>query len=292
MGKFINPFSDWGFKHIFGQDINKEIMIAFLNSLFEGEHVISDLTFLNTEQQPETRDSRCIIYDIYCTTDDGRHIIVEMQNRNQPFFIERTVYYAARAISTQGERGYGWDYDIDAVYAIFFMNFTTKSLEPKFRSDFLLSDRDTHRPLTDKLRLVYLQMPLFKTGEHECDSLFDCWIYTLQNMEILDRMPFLARDAVFRKLAEVGDISTLSREDRIKYDSSIKRIRDTLAVYRGAVQEGMEKGMTQGIQKGMAQGVAQGVADTLRKFIANGMSVEQVAATMGMSVEKVRSITQ
>lgn len=272
MGKFINPFSDWGFKRIFGQDINKDIMIAFLNSLFEGEHVIHDLTFLNTEQQPETEDSRCIIYDIFCTADDNRHIIVEMQNRSHPLFIERTVYYAARAIARQGGSGVTWDYDIDAVYAVFFMNFAAKGLERKFRSDFLLSDRDTHHPLTDKLRLVYLQLPLFKAGEHECDTLFDCWIYTLKNMDILERMPFLARDAVFRKLAEVGDISTLSREDRIKYDSSIKRIRDTIATYRGAELDGEIK--------------------TVRKMLAYGIDTEQIAAAMGMTVEQLLSMAK
>lgn len=86
MGKFINPFSDWGFKLIFGQEITKDLLISFLNDLLKGEHTITDITFKDKEQLPEAKNMRGIIYDIYCTTDQGQHIIVEMQNRYQKTF--------------------------------------------------------------------------------------------------------------------------------------------------------------------------------------------------------------
>ena len=87
MGKFINPFSDWGFKLIFGQEITKDLLISFLNDLLKGEHTITDITFKDKEQLPEAKNMRGIIYDIYCTTDQGQHIIVEMQNRYQEFIV-------------------------------------------------------------------------------------------------------------------------------------------------------------------------------------------------------------
>ena len=65
MGKFINPFTDYGFKKIFGQEVSKELLIEFLNDLLEGERVITDLTFLNNEQLPEYPGDRIAIYDIY-----------------------------------------------------------------------------------------------------------------------------------------------------------------------------------------------------------------------------------
>lgn len=292
MAKFINPFTDWGFKRIFGQEISKEILIGFLNSLFEGEQVINDLTFLNNEQTPEAYDSRCIIYDVYCTTDRGEHIIVEMQNKYHPHFIDRTIYYAARAVAAQGERGSEWRYDIDAVYAIFFMNFTAPELDHKFRTDVVLADRDTQREFSDKLRLVYLQLPLFKEGEHECDSNFDYWIYTLKNMDILERMPFLAKDAVFRKLAEIADVSTLSREDRRKYDADIKRFRDTIVVMEGAEQLGYEAGMDKGIAEGLSQGRDAERADNIRRLLTYGMSQEQVSAALGVTLENIRTVSE
>mgnify|MGYP000030786889 FL=1 len=83
MARFINPFTDWGFKHIFGREISKDLLIAFLNDLFKDEFEITQLEFKNNEQIGITADSRSIIFDIYCTTNKGEHIIVEMQNRAQ-----------------------------------------------------------------------------------------------------------------------------------------------------------------------------------------------------------------
>lgn len=92
MGKFINPFTDYGFKKIFGQEISKDLLIDFLNDLLKGERVITDFTFLNNEQLPADEDGRSLIYDIYCSTDTGEKIIVEMQNKSQLRFKERTLY--------------------------------------------------------------------------------------------------------------------------------------------------------------------------------------------------------
>ena len=83
MGRFINPFTDFGFKFLFGREVEKELLIDFLNDLLVGEHVITDIQFLNNEQQPEVKTERGLIYDIYCRTNTGEHIIVEMQNREQ-----------------------------------------------------------------------------------------------------------------------------------------------------------------------------------------------------------------
>ena len=71
MGHYINPFTDWGFKKLFGQEVTKDILIAFLNGLLEGEHEIEDVQYLDKEQLPETKDMRGLIYDVYCRTKGG-----------------------------------------------------------------------------------------------------------------------------------------------------------------------------------------------------------------------------
>ena len=128
MGKFINPFTDYGFKKIFGQEVSKELLIEFLNDLLEGERVITDLTFLNNEQLPIYPGERIAIYDIFCTTDTGEKIIVEMQNRSQVYFKERALYYLSHAIVRQGVKGESWKFDIKAVYGVFFINFLLDEL--------------------------------------------------------------------------------------------------------------------------------------------------------------------
>ena len=286
MGHFINPFTDWGFKKIFGQEVTKDILITFLNSLLEGEHVIEDLTFLDKEQLPEAKDMRGIIYDVYCTTDKGEHIIVEMQNRDQAHFIDRTTFYMAKAIASQGQRG-NWDYRLDAVYGVFFMNFRSSELgSDKLRTDIVLSDKETHKMLTNKVRMIYLQLPYFTKTEEECTTLFDCFIYTLKNMDILDRMPFMAKNAVFRKLAEIADVNTLTQEEHEKYDSSIKVLRDNIVVYQAAIREGIEKGKTEG----RAEGQEEGMQKAAKMMLASGMSLEQVAAILHMDSQQLKEL--
>ena len=92
MGRYINPFTDWGFKRLFGQEFSKDLLINFLNDLFEGEFRIKDVTFKDKEQLGDTNDLRGCIFDIYCVTDDDKHFIVEMQNRWVPFFVNRFIY--------------------------------------------------------------------------------------------------------------------------------------------------------------------------------------------------------
>ena len=108
MGKFINPFTDVGFKRIFGQEVSKPVLLAFLNALLTGERTITDIKFLDKEKIGLSDGDRSLIYDIYCETEAGEHIIVEMQNKYQPYFKKRSIYYMARSIVEQGERGSEW----------------------------------------------------------------------------------------------------------------------------------------------------------------------------------------
>ena len=86
MARFINPFTDIGFKRIFGQEVSKPLIIDFLNSLLLGKEHITSITFLDKEQPALFEDDRSLIYDIYCETDKNENIIVEMQNKSQPYF--------------------------------------------------------------------------------------------------------------------------------------------------------------------------------------------------------------
>ena len=104
MGKYINPFTDWGFKRLFGQEFSKDLLISFLNDLLVDEMHIRDVTFKDKEQLADSKDLRGCIFDIYCETDDGNHFIVEMQNRWVPFFINRSIYYASKAIVGQRKK--------------------------------------------------------------------------------------------------------------------------------------------------------------------------------------------
>ena len=280
MTKFINPFTDVGFKRIFGQEINKDLLIDFLNSLLVGERHIHDIQFLDKEILGESVADRNCIYDIYCTDENGEQFIVEMQNRRQAFFRERAVYYLARAISRQGERGLAWQFNLKAVYGIFFMNFRLEDIKPKLRTDICLEDRDTHELFSDKMRFIFLQLPLFDKEENECENDFERWIYVLKNMDTLQRLPFKARNAVFQKLEEIVDIASLSKEDRIKYDESIRVYRDNLVTELYAVQQGIQ------------QGIQQEKTDVARRMKAKGYADADIADMTGLPLETIATLQQ
>ena len=299
MAKFINPFTDWGFKHIFGREISKGLLISFLNDLFAGEFRIADLKFNNNERQGLTKDGRGVVFDIFCTTDEGKNIIVEMQNRAQEHFIDRALYYTSRAIVEQGKKG-DWDYALMPVYTVCFMNFVDSSLPAgRFRTDIVLADRDTGRAMSDKVRMVYLMLPLFTKEEGDCENDFERWIFVLKNMSTLERMPFLAQNAVFKRLAEISDLTALSKEEQEKYDESIRIMRDTYATMSYARKEGHAEGLAEGMEKGMEKGIAegkkQGLAEGRKQGLAEGrkqlMSVASKLLRSGMSVEEVCRMT-
>lgn len=288
MGKFINPFTDVGFKRIFGQEFSKPVLLAFLNSLLESERVIVDLKFLDKEQLGIADGDRSLIYDIYCETDTGEHIMVEMQNKYQPYFKERSIYYTARSIVEQGERGDEWKYDIKAVYLVAFLNFKISDISKDFRTDVALMDMEHRTLFSDKVRLIYLQLPYFTKDTEECETIFEQIIYTLKHMDILQRMPWMAQNAVFQRLSEIAEVASLNKEERMKYDESLRAYRDTIAVMDGQFQQGEQKGLEKGRAEGRAEGQLNEKRETAMRLRAMGLTTNQIAQGAGMTVEEVQ----
>lgn len=159
MAKYINPFTDWGFKRLFGQEFSKDLLISFLNDLFEGEFQVRDVTFKDKEQLADSKDLRGCIYDVYCETDEGKHFIVEMQNNWTVNFVNRTLCYASKAITNQREKEKSKDkpsfYELVPVYVISFMNFSPHVGEEisLFKSDVMLREKNALNLFTF---LIYL----------------------------------------------------------------------------------------------------------------------------------------
>ena len=303
MGKFINPFTDVGFKRIFGQEMSKPVLIAFLNSLLKDEHHIVDVKYLDKEQLGISDGDRSLIYDIFCETEGGEHIIVEMQNKYQPYFKKRSIYYVSRSIVEQGERGSQWKYDIKAVYLVAFLNFKLSDISDDFRTDVALMDMKRRTVFSDKVRLIYLQLPYFTKEADDCENDFERIIYVLKHMDVLKRMPWILQDSVFKKLSEIAEVASLNKEERKQYDESLRHYRDTLIVMEGQYMEGEKKGRAEGRAEGLAEGEKKGRAegrtegraegrteeklDNARKMKAKGFAVEDILDITGLTAEEI-----
>ena len=127
-----------------------------------------------------------------------------------------------------------------------------------------------------------------------CHTDFECWIYLLKNMETLDRMPFEAKKAVFKKLLEVADVENMTPDERECYEESLKAYRDYVNTIATAERISREKALAEGLAKGEARGIAKGEAKGKRQMAAHlkkeGLPIEMIARSSGLSIEEIESL--
>ena len=255
--RYINPYTDFGFKMLFGTEMNKELLISFINSLLSGKEVIRDLTYLNTEHLGTSEADRRAVFDVYCENERGEKILIEMQRGEQQFFKDRSLYYATFPIREQGEKG-EWDYRLKAVYVIGILNFKFDSEDDNyFHHEVQLMDVCTKQVFYDKLTFIYLEMPKFNKSEDELVTMFDKWLFVLRNLSRLMARPAALQDRIFTRLFEAAEIAKFTKEQYEAYEESLKVYRDWQNTIVTAEQKGMAKGMAEGIAKGrMEQNIA------------------------------------
>ncbi|MFO7736624.1 MAG: Rpn family recombination-promoting nuclease/putative transposase [bacterium] len=279
--RYINPFTDFGFKRLFGEEPSKDILMGFLNALLAKETgTITELTYLKNEQLGALDIDRKAIFDIYCENEDGEKFIVEMQKAKHNYFKERSIYYATFPIREQAEKG-EWDYDLKAVYTIGILDFVfdeDRDDPEKMIYKVKLSDIDTNKVFYDKLTFIYLEMPKFDKQEEELETNFDKWLYVLKNLPLLFDRPKRLQEKVFEKLFEVAEIANFSRKQLDDYEESLKVYRDMKGVLDTAREEGREEGRKEGI------------FDTCRKALRKDIPPETVAEITGLSLKKVLEI--
>lgn len=291
MGKFVDPFTDVGFKIVFGKEnSSNEILREFLNDLFEGQEDfgrIRTLRYLNNERSRERLDDRSVIYDILCETECGHRFIVEMQRQAKPNFFGRAVYYVSRAVYEQGLRRGGnqnddWDYSVIPVVGVFFCDFYVKGFPHELVQHIRLCDTQTGKPVSDLMRYAFIQLPAFRKVPDECHSEFDKWIYTLKNMADMQTIPFTHRD-VFERLAKISNVAALSDEERRLYDYDVKRARD----YKAEMTYARSEGHTIGFNEGRAEGRAEAAREVARNMKIKGLATDMIAAVTGLSPEEI-----
>ena len=115
-------------------------------------------------------------------------------------------------------------------------------------------------------------------------------------MNMFEQMPFSEKYPVFRKLAEIGDLRKLSREELELYDEDIKNMRDIYATRKFDEKKGMEIGMAKGMAKGMEKGMAKGIEKeklaTARRLLSMGLSDEQVSTATELPLEEIQKMKE
>ena len=283
--KYINPYTDFGFKKLFGTEMNKDLLISFLNALFNNsEKEIEDVQYLNGENLGEGYGDRRSVFDVYCMTKDGSRFIVEMQKAEQEYFKDRSVYYATTPIRQQAVKG-KWDYHLENVYTIGILNFEFPKNEypaDSYRHEIKLKDVEDNHVFYDKLTFVYLEMPKFNKTEDELETMFDKWMFVLQNLYRLLERPKALQDRVFKKLFEQAEIARFTPDESRIYEESLKHYRDLHNVVNSAERRGLEQGRL--------EGHANADREHAIKMKAKGFALEDIADITGLTIEEIAAL--
>ena len=302
--RYISLLTDFGFKRIFGTALNKELLICFLNSLFNGKQVVKDVMYLNSEHIGDVYTDRKAIFDVYCEGENGEKFIVEMQNAYQTYFKDRSLFYSTFPIREQAPKGSEWDFNLNNVYTVALLNFDMKDdafEKEQIRHHVQLCDTATHKVFYDKLEFIYVEIAKFDKSLEELETLYDKWLYVLKNLSKLDNRPKELRDRVFDRLFEESEIAKFTPLELREYEDSKKAYRDIKNSIDTAKREGIEEGMEKGIKKGIKQGIKQGIEigqkqeherllNTARALFASGMSLEQVRNFTGLTESELKQL--
>ncbi len=220
--KYLDPFTDFGFKKIFGQEASKPLLRDFLNSLLPPTAQIRELAFKNAEQAGTGLAERKAVFDIYCGSETGEKFIVELQKAKQNYFKDRTVFYSTFPIREQAAGS--WDFALKAVYCVGILDFVFN--DPAGATGEVLHEvklNNQHGAVFyDKLTYYYLEIPNFRKREAELTTRLDQWLYFLKHLEELQSIPQLFRDEVFEQAFETAAIAQMSVIEWEQYEGSLR----------------------------------------------------------------------
>jgi predicted transposase/invertase (TIGR01784 family) len=272
--KYINPFTDFGFKKLFGTEYNKDLLIDFLNQVLGDREQIKDLTYLNSEKLGKTQSDRKAIFDLYCENEQGDKFIIELQNVPQQYFKDRSIFYATFPIQEQAEKGHQWDYNLKAVYTISILNFSFADTQERYFREIALIDKATGEVFYDKLSFIYLEIPRFKKEEEDLVTHFDKWMYVLKNLHRLQDIPKKLQEKIFKKLFQQAEIAQLTPEEMRTYEESLKTYWDNYSVLETAKKQGKEEGRRE-------------IARELKK---EGDPIEKISRITGLTKEEIEKL--
>lgn len=280
--KYINPFTDFGFKKLFGSEPNKDILIDFLNQVLPVKHKIKDLTYARTEQLGNSEADRKAIFDLYCVGENGERFIVEMQKAKQNFFKDRAVFYTSFPIQEQAKKG-DWNFQLAAVYLVGILDFifSEDEAENEVRHEVQLKDQKC-RVFYDKLMYIYLEMPNFSKAEEELETNFDKWMYVLQQLPYLQNRPQALQDRVFQKLFEAAEIAKFTPDEKNNYEESLKYYRDL----KNVVDTSFDEGKAEGI----AEGKIEGKIEIARQMKSEGEPIEKIVRFTGLTKAEIENL--
>lgn len=287
--RYVNFYTDFAFKKLFGTEANKDLLLSFLNSRFEGQEKFLDIQYLNSEHLGVSANDRRAVFDVYCENEKGEKILIEMQNGDQEYFKDRSIYYSTFPIREQAKKGKSWDYELKRVYTICFLNFTFDEHD-EYSHEVKLVDVITGEVFYDKLTYLYLEMPKYKKQLPQLNTLYEKWLYAIKHLGDLEERPAELKEAIFTRLFEQAEIAQYSPEERQDYEESLKNFRDWYSALKTAEKKGHKEGLEEGRAEGLEEGEKKGIFKTAKNLLALGLPLETIIQATGLSEDEIKRL--
>ena len=291
--RYINPFTDFGFKKLFGTEPNKDLLINFLNEvILPPNQRVADLSYRSTVHMGQTELDRKAIFDLYCISSDGERFIVEMQKAKQNYFKDRSVFYATFPIQEQAQTG-DWNYQLAAVYTVGILDFvfsddeTGSNAMKEVRHEVKLKNQKCE-VFYDKMTFIYLEMPHFTKDISELETVYDKWLYVLKHLPTLTERPAALQERVFKQLFEAAEIARFTPEEKGLYEDSLKSYRDL----KNVIDTAFDEGKMEGLMEGKMEGEAKGKLEIALNLIKKGLSIELIGEVTGFSSQEIKKASK
>ena len=297
LAPFVNLRSDVGFKAVFADRNNKDILIGVLNQILPPEARIEDIKeYSDREQRRDVPYGKKTVLDLVCVDRDDRTFVVEMQASEEDFFFERCVYYASGLYHLELSDGVRYK-GLRPVYVVSFLNYRLRhDDESLWDTDHLISywqftEKRTGMVADQTISVIFVEMTLFTKTLEECVTEFDRLFYIFKNSEGFQRIPEWIEEAggISRRLAEACEVAAFDKEKKLKYEIDKMNEWDIQAQKEYAVRKGLEEGLQEGLQKGLQKGREETRLSIARKLFEAGTPVDVIVNCTGVDDGTVAS---
>ena len=290
-GVFADLLLDRTFKKAFNPDTqNKVCLIALLNAVLEGEIAspIVDVQSRNKEYSDGSNENRTSVFDLHCIDSAQRRFIIEVQILFQKNIVNRSIYYASQTIVAQGQRGKKYNYELNPVVTVVFMEFNVFADDRYIRRAKLREVNGAS--ISNTLNFAFVELPKFNKPLDELETTLDKGLYALKNMKNMTQMPKQYANSVFALLFSTAKLAKLSKEEQKMIDEAQKAKWDEYAIHKAAIDSGLRQGLQQGLRQGLQQGRNQRNREIAEKMLLKNKPIEEITDFTELSEADVLAI--
>jgi predicted transposase/invertase (TIGR01784 family) len=246
----IDPKVDYAFKHVFGRETTRLILMDVIDSVLNPApgHRLRNIDLLNPFNPKETSEDKLSILDIKARDESGRQFNVEMQMLAFAHYEKRIVYYGAKLYQQQLHQGEDYQ-SLRPTISISFLDHVRFREVPDYHLRFRLLEEAHHLSLTEDLEFHILELPKFPKSAEELTSRLDIWLYFLRHAAKMDSEALpaaLAQDPLVLRAVEELNMLTQCDEERERYEARRKAQLDYNTGMKAARLQGEREGQERG----------------------------------------------